>query len=153
MAIRKIITDGDPLLRLKAREVTKAELKAPDFSRLVADMVETMKAAGGVGLAAPQIGLSWRVFIAESPDGPVALVNPVFTDKSWKMTKDEEGCLSVPGQTVKVRRHKSLTVTALSAAGEPVSFRADNFFARVLQHEMDHLNGTLITDHQETARR
>ncbi len=146
MAIRKIVVDGDPVLRERAREVDLKELKTEAFKTLLDDMVETMYHANGVGIAAPQIGVSSRIFIAESAQGPIALINPVFTKKSWKLMNGEEGCLSVPGQYDKLRRHKTVTIEALTASGEKVSFIAENFFARILQHEMDHLDGYLYVD-------
>ncbi len=146
MAVRQIRIDGDPVLRQRAKEIDKNELGTPELRQLVSDMIETMKAANGVGIAAPQVGESVRLFIAESADGPVALVNPVFTKKSWKTAKDEEGCLSVPGKFDTVKRWLSVSVEALSVDGEPVKFAASGYFARILQHELDHLDGILFTD-------
>lgn len=149
MAVREIRKDGDPVLRQKAREIDPKELGTEDFRQLVIDMIETMKAANGVGIAAPQVGESIRLFIAESADGPMALVNPVFAKKSWKSAWDEEGCLSVPGRFGRVKRARSVTVEALTAEGEPIKFTATAFFARILQHEMDHLDGVLFVDRVE----
>ena len=146
MAIRNIVVDGDPALRERAQEVDLKELKTEAFKTLLDDMVETMYHANGVGIAAPQIGVNKRIFIAESSQGPIALINPVFTKKSWKRMNGEEGCLSVPGKFDKLRRHKTVTIEALTADGEKVSFTADNFFARILQHELDHLDGFLYVD-------
>ncbi len=146
MSVLKIVFDGDPVLRKRAAEVERKELSTPKFKQLLEDMLETMYAANGVGIAAPQIGASVRVFIAESGKGPIALINPVFTKKSWKLVKGEEGCLSVPGKFDKVLRHKSVTIEGFTATGEHVAFSAENFFARVLQHEMDHLDGFLYVD-------
>ena len=146
MAIRKIETDGAPVLHQRAQEIDPKELGTENFRQLVVDLIETMRQAKGVGIAAPQVGVSWRVFVADSPDGPVALVNPVITKRSWKTVKDEEGCLSLPGQWGKVKRSKTVTVEALSAEGQPVKFTARDFFARVIQHESDHLDGILFID-------
>lgn len=146
MAVLKIVQDGDPVLRVRARDIDPAELKTAKFKKLLEDMLETMYAANGVGIAAPQVGESVRLFIAESSDGPIALVNPTFTKKSWKMLNGEEGCLSVVGKYDKVRRHKAVTVEGLTANGEKITFAAENFFARILQHEMDHLDGYLYVD-------
>lgn len=146
MAVRTIVVDGDPVLRQRAQEVDPKELKTEEFKTLLDDMVETMYHANGVGIAAPQIGVSRRIFIAESAQGPIALINPVFTKKSWKTLNGEEGCLSVPGKFDKVRRCKSVTIEGLTAAGAKISFTAENFFARILQHEMDHLDGYLYVD-------
>ena len=146
MAILNIVTDGDPVLRKRAAEVEIKELSTPKFKQFLEDMLETMYAANGIGIAAPQVGESVRVFIAESGKGPIALINPVFTKKSWKLLKGEEGCLSVPGKFDKVLRHKSLSVEAFTTNGQHIAFTAEGFFARVLQHEMDHLDGLLYID-------
>lgn len=146
MAVWKIVFDGDPVLRTRAKEVDPKDIPSKEFQTLITDMVETMYAANGVGIAAPQIGISKRIFIAESAQGPIALINPVFTKKSMKTLGGEEGCLSVPGKYDKVRRYKSVSVEALTASGEKVAFTANDFFARILQHELDHLDGTLYVD-------
>lgn len=146
MAERKIMIRGTPVLHRRAADATPDFLRSDEGQKLVQDMLETMIAAKGVGIAAPQVGVGLRVFIAESPEGPIALANPKFSRKSKKMQKDEEGCLSVPGEYDTVLRHKSLHVDALTMNGEPISFDADGFFARVLQHENDHLEGILFVD-------
>ena len=146
MAILKIVKDGDPVLRELAKEVPVKDIGTPKFKTLLEDMLETMYDANGIGIAAPQIGASQRIFIAESGEGPIALINPTFTKKSWKMLKGEEGCLSVPGKYDKLKRHKAVTITALTVDGAKITFNAENFFARVLQHEMDHLDGFLYVD-------
>lgn len=146
MAVMKIVLDGDPVLRAHAAEVDPKEIATPAFKQLLDDMVETMYAASGVGIAAPQVGVGKRIFIAESAQGPIALINPAFTKTSWKLMGGEEGCLSVPGKFDKVRRHKSVTIEGLTAEGKKVTFTAENFFARILQHELDHLDGILYVD-------
>jgi len=146
MAVRRITLDGEPVLRQRAKEIDPKELGSERLRQLVVDLIETMRGAKGVGIAAPQVGESIRLFIADSPDGPIALANPVFTRRSKKMTKDEEGCLSVPGQFGTVKRHQSVSVQALTAEGRPVKFDAKGYFARILQHEMDHLDGILFID-------
>ena len=153
MAVRKISLKGEPVLHRRAEEVRPEYLLTKEFKALVEDMVETMYANNGVGIAAPQVGVSLRLFIAQSSDGPVALVNPVFTDKSWKTTRDEEGCLSVPGTFGTILRSKSLNVRALSVSGDSLSFKAEGYFARILQHEMDHLDGILIVDRMKQQER
>lgn len=153
MAVRTITLKGTPVLHKPSEEVDRKEIETPDFSKLIIDMVESMYAAKGVGIAAPQVGVSKRIFIAESPEGPVALVNPVFTKKSWKMVGGEEGCLSVPGKFDQVKRHKTVTIKALTADGKPVTFTAHDYFARILQHEMDHLDGILYVDRVEEQKK
>jgi len=150
--VRKITLKGQPVLHARAQEVDPKEIPTPAFQQLIADMVESMYAHNGVGIAATQIGIGKRIFIAESPKGPIALINPVFTEKSWKQLKGEEGCLSVPGQFDHLRRHKTVKIEGLTANGQPISFVANDFFARVLQHEMDHLDGTLYVDRVEQQK-
>ena len=146
MAILRITKDGESVLRERAKEVPLHEIATPKLKQLLQDMLETMYDANGVGIAAPQVGVSKRIFIAESGDGPIALINPVFTKKSWKMKRLEEGCLSVPKKYDKLMRHKSVTVSALTMDGKEVTFTAEDYFAQVLQHEMDHLDGLLYVD-------
>ena len=146
MAVRKIRIDGDPILRQPTKPLEPKDLLTEGFRQLVADMVETMREAKGVGIAAPQVGEGCRLCIVDSHDGPMALVNPVIIQRSWKMTKGEEGCLSIPGQYGVVKRAKSVKVKAQNAAGEPILFIAKDFLARVCQHEIDHLDGILYPD-------
>lgn len=146
MAIRKIITEGDPVLRTAAPDIDLAELKTEEFTTLIKDMVETMYDAKGVGLAAPQIGLSKRIFVAESADGVIALVNAHITKRSKKTLKDDEGCLSIPGKFDRVMRAKKVTIDAVTTDGKPITFEAEGFFARIMQHEIDHLDGILYVD-------
>ncbi|MEK9152933.1 MAG: peptide deformylase [Patescibacteria group bacterium] len=153
MAVKPIVRDGTPVLRSRAKEVDPAELGGDRFVAFIEDMLETMVSAKGVGIAAPQIGAGVRVFIAESPAGPIALINPVFTKHSKKTLKDQEGCLSVPGHFDTVARYKSVEIEALTADGKTVRFPADGFFARILQHEMDHLDGKLFIDRIEEQKK
>ena len=146
MSVLTIVTKGTPVLHQRAAEVDPKEIATPVFQKLIADMVETMYAAKGVGIAATQIGKGLRIFIAESPEGPIAMVNPVFVKKSAAMANDQEGCLSIPKKYDDVMRHKSVTIKALSADGKPVQFTAHGMFARILQHELDHLDGKLYVD-------
>lgn len=141
-----ITMKGTPVLHARAAEVDPKELGTPEFSKFIDDMVETMYAAKGVGIAATQVGVGKRVFIAESSKGPIALINPVFVEKSKKLLTDDEGCLSIPGKYDTVKRHKSVKVEALTVTGEKITFEAHDFFARILQHELDHLDGKLYVD-------
>jgi peptide deformylase len=149
MATMKIMVEPAPILRERAREITGEEISSGKFKSLISDMIETMKSADGVGLAAPQVGERVRIFIAMSPEGPLALINPVITQKSWKTALGEEGCLSVPGRWDKVKRFKSVKVRALTADGDPVEFEAKDMLARIIQHEIDHLDGILFIDKVE----
>lgn len=152
MAIMRITKDGESVLRVRAKEVPASQFGTPALKKLLQDMLETMYDANGVGIAAPQVGVSQRIFIAESSEGPIALINPTFTKTSWKQLRGEEGCLSVPGKFDKVKRFRSVNVSAFNANGQEVTFSADNFFARVLQHEMDHLDGKLYVDRVKEQR-
>jgi len=146
MPIRKITVEGDPILRARAKEVPPASFGTPELERLIDDLIETMRSAKGVGIAAPQIGVGQRVFIVDSSDGPVALVNPVIVGHSSKTTTEEEGCLSVPGVWGQVPRYRSVDVEARAKDGGKLKFTADGYFARVVQHEHDHLEGILFID-------
>ncbi|HYP24285.1 MAG TPA: peptide deformylase [Actinomycetota bacterium] len=145
MAILPIRTFGDPVLRQRAREVERV---TEVHRRLVADMLETMREAPGVGLAGPQVGVLERVFVYEVEDRHGAVFNPVIVRRSAEMETGEEGCLSIPGLTYDVDRHSSVAIEGLDADGNPVSIDAgdDDFLARVFQHEIDHLDGVLFLD-------
>ncbi|MBU0625203.1 peptide deformylase [Patescibacteria group bacterium] len=146
MSIRKIITIGAPILRQKTKNIDPQELRAADFIILVNDMIDTMRAQKGVGLAAPQIGVDKRLFVAETDSGPIALVNAQITRHSKKLVKFEEGCLSIPEKFEVVQRNHEVGVEALTIEGELIKFTAVGFFARVMQHEIDHLDGILFVD-------
>src|SRR5690606_6587676 len=144
MAIFPIRTFGDPVLRTPAKPVAEIDDK---IRKLVADMIETMYEAPGVGLAAPQIGVGLRVAVFDSGDGRGArtVINPelVETEGSWEF---EEGCLSVPGYWWEITRPAYAKVRALDENGEEVIYEGDELMGRVLQHEYQHLDGILIID-------
>jgi len=155
MALREIVILGDPVLRREAEEVTVfgAELEA-----LVRDMFETMYHAEGIGLAAPQIGLSKRIIVIDlrredHPDERVAIVNPRITWSSPATEKEPEGCLSIPGLEEVVERAVSVRVEGATPRGEPLSLEADELFARALQHEIDHVDGVLFLDRVTPLKR
>jgi peptide deformylase len=133
---------GDGVLRRKADKVDKVDRV---LSRLLDDMVDTMYAANGVGLAAPQVGVSKRLFVADAGDGPIRLVNPRLVSHMGRAT-GTEGCLSIPGIFGQVERWKYVVVKGLDENGEPVTHEATGLLAVVFQHEMDHLDGQLFTD-------
>ncbi len=154
MSLREIIFTPDPVLRRKARKVTDF---GPELQTLIDDMVETMRAAPGVGLAAPQVAESLRVITVEygeeSEEGEekvppklYTLVNPQITRASSEMVVAAEGCLSVPGIVGEVERHEAVTIKAQNRRGQPVTIKAQGWLARVFQHEIDHLEGVLFTD-------
>ena len=132
------------MLRKKSEPVK--DPKAPEIQKLVADMILTMKAANGIGLAAPQIGRSLRLFTVNIEGKIYVFINPEIKDISSEKVPFEEGCLSVQKTWGPVVRPKKLTIKALDENGKPVKIRAKGLLARVVQHEMDHLNGTLFID-------
>ena len=148
MAIRKIITTENPILRKKAKKVHRFD---PSLQKLVDDMFETMHVAHGVGLAAPQIALSIRLFVAEyeEPEGPhhkVAMFNPEIV-KAEGEELGTEGCLSIPGYVGEnIRRAAKILVKGQDVRGRQIRVAAEGWFARILQHEIDHLDGILFID-------
>ncbi len=152
--IRPIVRYGDEVLRRRAEDV--AELTA-EVRSLIDDMVETMYAAPGVGLAAPQVGVPLRVLVADpsvgrNADDLVVLVNPAVVEEEGVQT-EEEGCLSVPGFAAKVRRPSRLVVRGLDRDGETIEVEGTGLLARALQHELDHLDGSLFLDRLRGLRR
>lgn len=141
-----IVTLPNPELRKRSAEVDRKMIKTPEFQGWLDDLVETMWKADGVGIAAPQVGRPIRVFVAVDGKTPHIVINPVVVRKSWRMEDGEEGCLSVPGKYGIVRRYRSFKVKGLDRRGERVIHDARGFFARVLQHELDHLDGVLFVD-------
>jgi len=155
MALRKIVTLPDPVLKRKAHTVTTFD---KDLYTLLDDMVETMRDAPGVGLAAPQIGLSERIIVVEyyakeedeeiedAPKKVWAMINPEIVKASDEMLMGAEGCLSIPGLVGEVERHVEVQVKALNKHGKPMKVKAKGWLARIFQHEIDHLNGVLFTE-------
>ena len=151
--IREIRLLGDPVLRETARPVPEV---SDDLRTLVSDMFETMYAAEGVGLAAPQIGLGIRVIVVDPQDEmtkPFALFNADVVSQGSETEKSEEGCLSIPGIRDVVERPATVVVEATDIDGKPVRIEAEGFLARVLQHEVDHLNGVLFLDRLSPIKR
>lgn len=145
MALRKILTMDKPVLRAKAKKVSRFDTY---IERLVSDLFETMREAPGVGLAAPQIGESVRVFVAEFEGEQVAFVNPEIIKRSDETELGTEGCLSIPGYVGdNVPRAFAVTVKGRSPRGKEIRLKAEGWFARILQHEIDHLDGVLYIDH------
>lgn len=142
MAKRNIVKVGEDILRKKCREVTAFDDK---LWVLLDDMLETMKDANGVGLAAPQVGILRRVVVIDVGEGPIELVNPVITSVKGKQ-REVEGCLSVPGQWGYVTRPAKVKVTAQNRYGKEIKVEGTEMLARALCHEIDHLNGVIFTD-------
>jgi peptide deformylase len=151
MAIREVLKMGDPRLLAPARPVE--DFASPELAQLIVDMHDTMRSLNGAGLAAPQIGVGLQVVIFEvvaNPRYPEAenvpftvLINPVLTSLSDIMEEGWEGCLSVPGMRGRVPRHADLRYQGFDAAGQPIDRSVNDFHARVVQHEVDHLHGIL----------
>ena len=143
---RTLVPADDPILRTKASRVLDFDFR---LKELIADMWETMRAHKGLGLAAPQIGVSKRVLVAEYKGQQIRLVNPVITRRVTNLVSSTEGCLSLPGVRVRVLRAKEIQVLAYSPIGKPVVLRAAGQLSCILQHEIDHLDGILITDREK----
>ncbi|MCX6766473.1 MAG: peptide deformylase [Candidatus Moranbacteria bacterium] len=133
-------------LRKKTREVKVEELKGPKIQRLILDMAKTMEVEKGVGLAAPQVGSDLRICTIAADDEVYVLINPKIKSSSRKKDIFEEGCLSFPGKFFPVERPINVKVQARDRGGKKVKIKADGLFARVLQHEIDHLDGILVID-------
>jgi peptide deformylase len=152
----KIARLGHPLLREKAKPLSRSELRDDSTQRLIDDMVETMRDYRGVGLAAPQVHEGRRILVVEEQPGSeddarptiplTVLVNPVLTPIGEGRAEGWEGCLSIPDLRGKVSRWTALAVEGLDRRGRPVSYEARDFHARVLQHEVDHLDGVVFLD-------
>jgi peptide deformylase len=143
MATLGIITAENPILRQKAKKIHHFD---PSLQKLADDMFETMHAANGVGLAAPQVAKSIRIFVAEYEDNKVAMVNPEIIKREGELL-GTEGCLSIPGYVGEnIRRAEKVVVKGLDVRGKPIKVKGEGWFARVLQHEIDHLDGILFLD-------
>jgi len=159
MTLREIVYLPNPILRKKAKSVTKFD---KDLQTLIDDMFETMREAPGVGLAAPQINLPMQLAVIEYAEGEddedrpedapppekkmFVIINPEITKVSDEKVLGIEGCLSIPGLVGEVERHHAIEVKALNRHGNPFKFKAEGWLARIFQHEIDHLNGVLFTD-------
>lgn len=142
MAQLEILTEGHPLLRKKALPVKKITKR---LNKLAEDMEETMRAASGVGLAAPQIGVGIRLIVVDVGEGPIVIYNPEIIDRDGQDI-DVEGCLSIPGVNAYVERPAWVKVAGIDAKGKPLVVEGDELLARALQHEIDHLDGILFID-------
>jgi len=148
----KIITLPNEILRKRSKEVDRKFVLLKKTQKLIEEMLITMKTADGVGLAAPQVGESIRLCVINQTADKInlkndlVLINPVWKKTSIKKDVMEEGCLSVPKTYGKVKRYIKIKVEALNEKGEPISFLASDLLARVIQHEVDHLDGVLFID-------
>ena len=157
MAILKIANLGNPVLRVPAEPVKN--IQAPEIQRLIDDMVETMREYRGVGLAAPQVHRSLQIAVIEALESeepshgtanPTILINPRIEPVSERIEEDWEGCLSIPNLRGKVPRYAEIEVQASDRRGKGVTLKATEFFARVIQHENDHLIGTVFLDRMKS---
>jgi peptide deformylase len=160
MALRQIVTLPEPVLRRKAKPITKFD---KNLQTLIDDMIDTMRDAPGVGLAAPQVNISQQLAVIEysededeedeaegAPPAPKKLfviINPEIVKVSEEKVNGVEGCLSIPGLVGEVERYEAIQVKALNRHGSPVKLKLNGWMARIFQHEIDHLNGVLFTDH------
>lgn len=158
MGLRTIVTLPEPILRRKARPVSKFD---DNLQTLIDDMIETMREAPGVGLAAPQIGISDRLIVIEYADPPeeedeaehkevkpklYVMINPEIVKTSEEKVLGVEGCLSIPGLVGEVERFEMVQVKGLNRRGQPMKVKAEGWLARIFQHEIDHVNGVVFPD-------
>lgn len=152
MSVLPIVYIPDPVLRRKAKKITEFDR---DLQTLIDNMVETMREAPGVGLAAPQVGESIRLLVVEyeendevedSPKKLYVLINPELTPLGEELVTGVEGCLSVPDLVGEVERYEAVQIKALNRRGQPVKIKAKGWLARIFQHEYDHLEGVIYTD-------
>jgi peptide deformylase len=164
MTLREIVTLPEPVLRRKAKPITKFD---KNLQTLIDDMIETMREAPGVGLAAPQVNIAQQLAVIEyaededdedeaegteedpmpaKPKQLFVIINPEIVKASEEKVNGIEGCLSIPGLVGEVERHEAIQVKALNRHGKPIKLKVDGWMARIFQHEIDHLNGVLFTD-------
>lgn len=142
----EIITIGDDRLRNVSEDVHEID---ESILSLIKNMKYTLKKSKGVGLAAPQVGVNKRLILVKPQKEVYVFINPIITFKGKDMSCDGEGCLSVPGKFVNVNRYKEITIEFMGEDGDLYKVDAKNFFARIIQHESDHLNGVLIVDKKD----
>jgi len=161
MTLRQIVTLPDPVLKRKAKPITKFD---KNLQTLIDDMIETMREAPGVGLAAPQVDISQQLIVVEysedeedeefeeteetpaKPKKLYVMINPEIVKASEEKVLGVEGCLSIPGIQGEVERHEAIQVKGLNRFGKPLKLKVDGWMARIFQHEIDHLNGILFTE-------
>lgn len=149
----KILINPNDQLRIKSTDVDAKDVESGKYAELTLDMCETMLSSDGIGLAAPQIAQNIRLITVNSKDGVIILFNPKIIKKSLLKNWDEEGCLSVPYYFGEVRRHQSITCLFLDKNGKPKKMKASGLMARVMQHEIDHLDGILFIDKAKNLKK
>jgi len=151
--IYNIVTHPAESLRKRSEEINIQDIRNPDFLVLFKDMKKTMLKKDGVGLAAPQIGKNIRLIIVNTYDGPTAMINPIINKKSWAKVIGEEGCLSVPNTFGDVSRHKKIIYSYIDEKGRNKKLEAKDMEARIIQHEIDHLDGILFIDKAKNIKK
>jgi len=155
MAIRPILTIPDPILRKRAKSVERVDA---DLRRLADDMLATMYDAPGIGLAAPQIGVSRRLIVMDpakddAPKTPIVMVNPEILERSVELRAHEEGCLSIPDYTAEIERPAKTRIAYIDRDGKPQEAELEGIWSTLVQHEIDHLNGVLFIDYLSRLKR
>ena len=155
MALRPILTLPDPLLRKPAKAIERVDA---DLKRLMDDMLASMYEAPGIGLAAPQIGISRRLIVMDpakddEPNTPLVMVNPEILDRSEELRMHEEGCLSIPEFTAEIERPAKIRVAYIDREGKPQEAELEDIWSTLVQHEIDHLNGILFIDYLSRLKR
>jgi len=149
VSVMKIVTEGEPVLRRKAREITQITKR---LRVLVKNMLETMYEANGVGLAAPQVGVSERLVVIDVGNGPLVLINPEIVKQEGQV-RDVEGCLSIPGRSEYITRAQKTQVKFTDLNGKTIVMEGEDLLARAFQHEIDHLDGVLFVDYLKTEEK
>lgn len=144
--VLEIIKEPAKVLRARSAEVEPKAITTKEMQKLVVDMKETMLAANGIGIAAPQVGIGIRLIIVLGTEGPITVFNPSIAKKSLRGVDSEEGCLSVPKKYGTVKRRRALTIKGFNENGEKFTAQVGEMTAIIFQHEIDHLNGTLFID-------
>ena len=144
--VLNIITYPNKNLRQKSQLLTLEQIQDQVWQQFFIDLAETMQKKDGIGLAAIQVDRAWRVFVVSTEDGPKFFINPKIIRKSWKKVIDEEGCLSIPDVYGLVRRPEKIVIKARDIKGQKFQLKASGMYARVIQHEYDHLHGKLFID-------
>jgi len=146
MSVREIVQMGHPVLRQRAKKIHRVDAS---IHRLVDDLVDTVHAANGAGLAAPQIGVPLRAIVTNVDDSLQIVLNPEIVKESEEMEDGEEGCLSIRGWYGPVKRKERVTIRGLNVTGKPLKLKVEGWEARAFQHEIDHLDGILFIDRME----
>ena len=151
--ILDIVTYPAKSLNEKSKKIDLSDLEKEDFKNLIEDMKLTMIKKDGVGLAAPQIGKNIRMIVINTKDGKLCMINPEITKKSWRNESGEEGCLSLPGVFCNIKRAKNANCEYINPEGDKMLIEAKGFLARVIQHEIDHLDGILLIDREKMQKK